>query len=148
MLRDVQEDAIDANNSYSGLVSSIVRFTIFFQNEAFVDGTWKSVDLMTWTLIEPGIYLIAACLPNLRPLWHHSKEKMPSTWLSKLSSTRSSPPENPSTKTTTTARSRYIELGEKYSVNAGSKMSDHSTEEWETHDFRPKTGETEVHALP
>ena len=28
---------------------------------------------MIWTLIEPGVYLIAACLPNLRPIWVHFK---------------------------------------------------------------------------
>ncbi|MCJ1284086.1 hypothetical protein MMC26_003417 [Xylographa opegraphella] len=51
-----------------GLVSSIVRFAIFFGTNGFVDGTWSSTILMIWTLVEPGIYLIAACLPSLRPL--------------------------------------------------------------------------------
>lgn len=34
----------------------------------FADVTWYSVSTMTWTLVEPGVYLIAATLPSLRPL--------------------------------------------------------------------------------
>ncbi|KAL9595419.1 MAG: hypothetical protein Q9219_006462 [cf. Caloplaca sp. 3 TL-2023] len=86
---------------YRGLVSSIVRFTIFYGNEAFVDGTWASVNLMTWTLIEPGVYLIAACLPNLRPLWFHFKKKP-------LSSSESS--QKTVAPTPSSDRPKYIEL--------------------------------------
>ena len=52
----------------SGLATSILRFTSFFHGSAVEDGTWGSVDLMTWTIIEPDVYLIAACLPTYRPL--------------------------------------------------------------------------------
>lgn len=52
-----------------GFVSSIVRFCEFFNVAAFQDGTWSSVNLMIWTDVEPGVYLVAACLSNLRPLW-------------------------------------------------------------------------------
>ena len=41
---------------------------MFAKNNAFDDQTWQSVTLMTWTDIESSIYLIAACLPSLRPL--------------------------------------------------------------------------------
>lgn len=51
-----------------GLVASIVRFTIFFNVKALSDGTFISAKLATWSLVEPGVYLIAACLPSLRPL--------------------------------------------------------------------------------
>ncbi|TVY75857.1 hypothetical protein LSUE1_G007077, partial [Lachnellula suecica] len=51
-----------------GLVGSIIRFTIFFKAEVFTDNTWSSVPLMTWTCVEPGMYLIAACCLTLRPL--------------------------------------------------------------------------------
>lgn len=51
-----------------GLIASIFRFTTFFRNDAITDGTFSSVELMSWTIIEPGIYLMAACLPSLRPL--------------------------------------------------------------------------------
>ena len=52
----------------SGLITSIVRFTTFFQHNSFIDGTWTAVDLIIWTQIEPGIYLISACLMTYRPL--------------------------------------------------------------------------------
>ncbi|PQE24041.1 integral membrane protein [Rutstroemia sp. NJR-2017a BVV2] len=51
-----------------GLATSILRFDSFFKGSALEDGTWSSVDLMTWTLVEPDVYLIAACLPTYRPL--------------------------------------------------------------------------------
>jgi len=42
--------------------------TLFFKGNAVADGTWASVSLMTWTIVEPDVYLIAACLPTYRPL--------------------------------------------------------------------------------
>ncbi|KAF6218459.1 hypothetical protein HO133_005808 [Letharia lupina] len=51
-----------------GLIASIFRFATFFRNDAITDGTFSFVELMSWTIIEPGIYLVAACLPALRPL--------------------------------------------------------------------------------
>ncbi len=52
----------------SGLVTSIVRFATFFQKNSFVDGTWSAVDLIIWTQVETGVYLISACLMTYRPL--------------------------------------------------------------------------------
>ena len=52
----------------SGLVTSIIRFTTFFQKNSFVDGTWSAVDLIIWTQVETGVYLISACLMTYRPL--------------------------------------------------------------------------------
>ena len=52
----------------SGLITSIVRFTTFFQQNSFQDGTWSAVDLIIWTQIEGGVYLISACLMTYRPL--------------------------------------------------------------------------------
>ena len=51
-----------------GLIASAFRLGTFFRNDASTDGTFASVELMSWTIIEPGIYLVAACLPALRPL--------------------------------------------------------------------------------
>ncbi|TVY80878.1 hypothetical protein LSUE1_G005420 [Lachnellula suecica] len=51
-----------------GLATSIVRFISFFRGDVIRDGTWSSVDLMIWTVVEPAVYLIAACLPTYRPL--------------------------------------------------------------------------------
>lgn len=52
----------------SGLVTSIVRFTTFFRKNSFVDGTWSAVDLIIWTQVETGVYLISASLMTYRPL--------------------------------------------------------------------------------
>jgi hypothetical protein len=51
-----------------GLITSILRFNGFFQNNSFTDGTYAGVELMIWTQTEPGVYLICACLPTFRPL--------------------------------------------------------------------------------
>lgn len=40
----------------------------FFRDDLLADATWYSVSTMTWTLAEPGVYLIAASLLSLRPL--------------------------------------------------------------------------------
>jgi hypothetical protein len=50
------------------MITSIFRSVAFFQNDPLVDGTWKSVIFLRWTIIEPGVYLVAACLPCYRPL--------------------------------------------------------------------------------
>ena len=51
-----------------GLIASCVRFAEFFVTDALSDPTWNSVVLLTWTMIEPAIYLVAACLLTYRPL--------------------------------------------------------------------------------
>jgi len=51
-----------------GLVTSIIRFTTFFQNNSFTDGTYSAVALLTWTQVEAGVYLVSACLPTYKPL--------------------------------------------------------------------------------
>jgi len=50
-----------------GLAASIVRFDTFFHADAIADGSW-TVQLPIWTMIEPNIYLIAACLMTYNPL--------------------------------------------------------------------------------
>ncbi|KAG9228946.1 hypothetical protein BJ875DRAFT_216408 [Amylocarpus encephaloides] len=51
-----------------GLIASIVRFQNFFHADAVTDGTMASAELMIWTVVEPGMCLIAACLLRLGPL--------------------------------------------------------------------------------
>ncbi len=48
---------------------------MFSKNNAFDDQTWQSVTLMTWTDVESSVYLIAACLPSLRPLMRALAQK-------------------------------------------------------------------------
>ena len=40
----------------------------FFLLAQLPDETWNSNGLLTWTIVEPGVYLIAATLPFMRPL--------------------------------------------------------------------------------
>ena len=65
-----------------GLITACLRFRIFFDNDAFKDNTWTSVQLLKWTDIEPGIYFIAACMPSFRPLfvdaWRQGKSVLSS----------------------------------------------------------------------
>ncbi|BCS03797.1 uncharacterized protein AKAW2_70675A [Aspergillus luchuensis] len=51
-----------------GTVASILRMTIFFQENATTDPTWTSTNLGIWTILEGGIIIIAACLPPIWPL--------------------------------------------------------------------------------
>ncbi|KAI1192401.1 hypothetical protein F5X97DRAFT_340602 [Nemania serpens] len=52
-----------------GLIASAVRLSVTFRVTTLEDGTWDSADIALWSLIEAGLYLIAACLPVLRPLY-------------------------------------------------------------------------------
>jgi hypothetical protein len=54
----------------SGTITSIVRISIFFKRFTTydLDFTWVGVDIVLWSTVEGGVYLIAACLPSLRPL--------------------------------------------------------------------------------
>ncbi|KAK4226275.1 integral membrane protein [Podospora fimiseda] len=54
-----------------GVVASIIRATIFFNNSAFDDRTWASAVLCGWSVVEAGCYIIANCLSHLRPLISH-----------------------------------------------------------------------------
>ena len=50
------------------MITGIIRMVYFFQIDILADPTYQSVGIMAWTLVEPGVYLIAATLPSLRPL--------------------------------------------------------------------------------
>ncbi|KAL2863974.1 uncharacterized protein BJX67DRAFT_229130 [Aspergillus lucknowensis] len=51
-----------------GIVTSVLRMTIFFRQNALTDPTWVSVELGIWTVVEGAIIIIAACLPPIWPL--------------------------------------------------------------------------------
>ena len=85
-----------------------MRTSIFFRKDAYVDPTCASshpppnalpsspkqllgavtltysigtsVDLLTWSIIECGIVLIAACLPTLMPLFHSVSVVLQGRW--------------------------------------------------------------------
>jgi hypothetical protein len=48
------------------MVGSILRFVAFFASLS--DSTWTIVPLVSWVIVEPSIYLWAACLLTLKPL--------------------------------------------------------------------------------
>ena len=53
---------------HRGIIPATVRIIMFFRINLFDDITYNAVPLMSWTIIEPSMYLIAACIPSLRPL--------------------------------------------------------------------------------
>ncbi|KAJ0115015.1 hypothetical protein J7T55_001422 [Diaporthe amygdali] len=59
-----------------GLIASILRFVAFSNTNSFIDATFNAVELIIWTVAEPGIYLIAACLMTYRPLLEKFSPKM------------------------------------------------------------------------
>ncbi|KAH7125754.1 hypothetical protein B0J11DRAFT_419656, partial [Dendryphion nanum] len=51
-----------------GLLTAILRFISFMNDDFFHDLTYLAPSMTSWTIIEPGVYLIAATMPTLRPL--------------------------------------------------------------------------------
>ncbi|KAN0066797.1 hypothetical protein V8E54_015086, partial [Elaphomyces granulatus] len=51
-----------------GMLASIYRLLRFLSTDAFTDRTWVTVSLEGWSVVECGMYLVAACLPMLRPV--------------------------------------------------------------------------------
>ncbi|KAF4636448.1 hypothetical protein G7Y89_g1636 [Cudoniella acicularis] len=52
-----------------GIFTSVIRFVVLIDfRDPESDLSWKAVTVVTWTIIVPGMYLIAACLPSLRPV--------------------------------------------------------------------------------
>ncbi|KAF2798255.1 hypothetical protein K505DRAFT_189223, partial [Melanomma pulvis-pyrius CBS 109.77] len=52
-----------------GIVASIIR-TVVFSRISVVDVTYTNTEVINWTLIEPGMYLLAACALSFKPLFH------------------------------------------------------------------------------
>ncbi|PQE11802.1 integral membrane protein [Rutstroemia sp. NJR-2017a WRK4] len=68
-----------------GLITSILRFAEFARNHSLVDETWTTVLPICYTIIEPSLYLVAACLPSLRPIFTKVKESLSKVRFSSLS---------------------------------------------------------------
>ncbi|KAK2734199.1 putative NRPS-like protein biosynthetic cluster [Myotisia sp. PD_48] len=53
-----------------GIIASCFRTASFFTShkESKRDPTWADVQLMSWTIVESGMYTCAACIMRLRPL--------------------------------------------------------------------------------
>jgi hypothetical protein len=58
---------------HSGIVASIVRTEVFISQSNNIaslnDITFTQVELVNWTIIEPGMYLLAACAISFKPLF-------------------------------------------------------------------------------
>lgn len=53
----------------SGIVASIIRTIVFSTTDPIKDVTYTHVELVNWTIIEPGLYLLAACALSFKPLF-------------------------------------------------------------------------------
>ncbi|KAK9779539.1 putative Integral membrane protein [Seiridium cardinale] len=51
-----------------GLAASILRFWAFSNTNSFTDATYNAVELIIWTVVEPGIYLLSGCMLMFRPI--------------------------------------------------------------------------------
>ena len=57
------------NPCFSGFVVSVARLAILFQTDPTRDTKTTAIDQTIWTINEPANYIIAACLPTLRPIF-------------------------------------------------------------------------------
>ncbi|KAF2260983.1 hypothetical protein CC78DRAFT_417648, partial [Lojkania enalia] len=51
-----------------GIIASIVRVIVFSKTDPLFDITYTHTELVHWTIIEPGMYLLAACSLSFKPL--------------------------------------------------------------------------------
>ncbi|KAH2970783.1 hypothetical protein KXW00_000009 [Aspergillus fumigatus] len=51
-----------------GLIAGLIALFTFSTTDAVTDNTWNAALLIIWTLVEVGMYLIAACLISYQPL--------------------------------------------------------------------------------
>jgi hypothetical protein len=68
-----------------GLITSIWRFNVFWHVNSFQDVTYAGGTLVIWTQLEPGCYLISACMLTWHPL-----VDIASKWITGVSKTVSS----------------------------------------------------------
>ncbi|KAF2797222.1 hypothetical protein K505DRAFT_298737 [Melanomma pulvis-pyrius CBS 109.77] len=68
-----------------GLVTSIVRFVIFWRIDGQTDSTWVASTLGCISIAECGVYLLAACLPIYRSLFLSVKSRTTTGYGSKAS---------------------------------------------------------------
>jgi len=73
-----------------GLVTSIVRFTTFFETNGQTDSTWTAVKLGAISIAEAGVYLFAACFPTYRTLYRSVRAR---TGLTTVGGSRSAGPQ-------------------------------------------------------
>ncbi|APA06276.1 hypothetical protein sscle_01g010460 [Sclerotinia sclerotiorum 1980 UF-70] len=120
-----------------GLVASILRFSQFAQTDPFHDGTWASVSLEQYTIMEPSMYLLASCLPSCRPIFTHLQSSLPTrnlsltfwslarNWKGRSSGARDSLHSNPADNTSRTEL-RHLKSSTKISQSSFNKGASHT----------------------
>ncbi|KAJ4302827.1 hypothetical protein N0V90_001718 [Kalmusia sp. IMI 367209] len=97
-----------------GIVTSILRFVEFWRADIFTDYTYNGGKPLLWTLVEPGVYFLAATLLQMNPLfaWMFKSVTFPKA-LIKFTSNLSKKSTKNSSATTGISKETGIEL--KYS---------------------------------
>lgn len=103
--------------SGSGLITAIIRFVGFFTKDYSKDSTWTGTSLLYLSIIEPGLYFVAACLLSLRPLIKQIWENSPLTTKSK------------SNKSTGTNSNAHIMQKMSFKVSQGERFQELSDSE-------------------
>ncbi|KAF1967602.1 hypothetical protein BU23DRAFT_573078 [Bimuria novae-zelandiae CBS 107.79] len=60
-----------------GIVTAVLRFVVFLRTDVFLDVTYYSVVTTNWSIIEPGVHLMGATVPTLRPLIRRLFSQLP-----------------------------------------------------------------------
>lgn len=60
-----------------GIVTAILRFVGFLRTDVFQDVTYHAVVTTNWSIIEPGVHLMGATVPTLRPMVRRFFSQMP-----------------------------------------------------------------------
>lgn len=79
-----------------GIVTAIYRFVVFLRTDVFEDITYNSVATTNWSIIEPGVHLMGATVPTLRPVIRRLFSQMPMTLSTSKSTTHLFAPGSPS----------------------------------------------------
>lgn len=58
------------------MLTGILRMVNFFGTDLFADITFECVVGVSWTIVEAGVYVIAATLPSLRPLIQYTTTRL------------------------------------------------------------------------
>ncbi|KAI1823189.1 hypothetical protein F4861DRAFT_511126 [Xylaria intraflava] len=60
-----------------GVLTSVLRFNFYLHTNAFIDPTYHGLELIIWTIAEPGMYFTSVSLLVFRPLVDQVNVKLP-----------------------------------------------------------------------
>ena len=69
-----------------------MRFVTFLQPSIFEDITYLCISTTSWSIIEPGVYLMAATVPTLQPLVRRLFHRIPQRTVSRHTTHRCTTP--------------------------------------------------------